>query len=144
MAENLNNQINSADVTQLVRSVVSSLQNLPSTSSQASGSLNSSTNRNINTARTTGNVSVNEELSERFRLPRGQNRNSTRQLPRGVSGRFVPYTTAAKASSKSKAKSEIIIKDVCLLPSSCWEDVPRRHIKQDLINRNLFILTPGR
>ena len=45
----------------------------------------------------------------------------------------------AKASNKSIAKSEIIIKDVCLLPSSCWEEVSRRHIKQDLINRNLFI-----
>ena len=56
-----------------------------------------------------------------------------------ISGRFVPYTTAAKASNKSKPKSQIMIKDVCLLPSSCWEEVPRRHIKQDLINRNLFI-----
>ena len=45
----------------------------------------------------------------------------------------------AKASNKNIAKSEIIIKDVCLLPSSCWEEVSRRHIKQDLINRNLFI-----
>ena len=93
----------------------------------------------INTATATGNVSVNEELSERFRLPRGQIRGSTRPLPRGISGRFVPYTTAAKASNKSKSKSQIIIKDVCLLPSSCWEEAPRRHIKQDLINRNLFI-----
>ena len=144
MAENMNNSVlNSNDISQLVRSVVSSLQNLPSTSSQASVSSsksNSSTNRNVNTA--TGNVSVNEELSERFRLPRGQNRSSstsTRQLPRGSSGRFVPYTTAAKASSKNKQKSEIIMKDVCLLPSSRWEEVPRRDIKQDLINRNLFI-----
>ena len=80
----------------------------------------------INTA--TGNVSANEELSERFRLPRGQIRGSTRPLPRGISGRFAPYTTAAKASNKSIAKSEIIIKDVCLLPSSCWEEVSRRHI----------------
>ena len=31
----------------------------------------------INTATATGNVSVNEELSERFRLPRGQIRGST-------------------------------------------------------------------
>ena len=145
MAENMNNSIlNSNDISQLVRSVVSSLQNLPSTSSQASVSSsnsNSSTNTNVNTA--TGiNVSVNEEISERFRLSRGQNRSSstsTRQLPRGYSGRFVPYTTAAKASSKNKQKSEIIMKDVCLLPSSRWEEVPRRHIKQDLINRNLFI-----
>lgn len=140
----MNNRIlNSNDISQLVRSVISSLQNLPSTSSQASVSSsnsNSSTNRNVNTA--TGNVSVNEELSERFRLPRRQSRSSsasTRPLPRGSSGRFVPYTTAAKASSKNKQKSEIIMKDVCLLPSSRWEEVPRRHIKQDLINRNLFI-----
>ena len=136
--------LNSNDISQLVRSVVSSLQNLPSTSSQASVSSsnsNSSTNRNVNTA-TSINVSVNKEISERFRLPRGQNRSSstsTRQLPKGSSGRFVPYTTVAKASSKNKQKSEIIMKDVCLLPSSRWEEVPRRDIKQDLINRNLFI-----
>ena len=78
--------------------------------------------------------------SERFRLPRGQNRSSSsiRPLPRGTNGCFVPYTTAAKVS-KSKAKSDIIIKDVCLLPSSCWKEVPKRQIKLDLINRNLFI-----
>ena len=48
----------------------------------------------INTATATGNVSANEELSERFRLPRGQIRGSTRPLPGGISGRFAPYTTA--------------------------------------------------
>ena len=146
MAEN-NSGINNNDITQLVRSVVSSLQNLPSTtaSSQVSGSSSSSTgncsvNRNTNAGNALSHSSASEELSERFRLPRGQNRSSSsiRPLPRGTSGRFVPYTTAAKAS-KSKAKSDIIIKDVCLLPSSCWKEVPKRQIKQDLINRNLFI-----
>ncbi|XP_028413665.1 uncharacterized protein LOC114536521 [Dendronephthya gigantea] len=114
----------------LVRSVVSSLQNLPAASAETRGSSRNSENRNVNTA--------NEELSERFRLPRGQNRSSARPLPRSGNGRFVPYTTAAKAS-KSKSKADIIIKDVCLLPSPRWQELPRRHIKQDLINRNLFI-----
>lgn len=130
----MNNQVN--DLTQLVRSVVSSLQNLPTASSQAPRSSNSNANRNVTNI---NNVSAaNEELSERFRLPRGQNRSSARPLPRSGNGRFVPYTTAAKAS-KSKVKSEIIIKDVCLLPSPRWQELPRRHTKQELINRNLFI-----
>ena len=42
IAENMNNQIKNNDITQLIRSVVSSWQNLPSTSSIASGSSSSS------------------------------------------------------------------------------------------------------
>ncbi len=134
VAENMNNN----NITQLVRSVVSSLQNLPATSSQTSGS---SSNNNSNTNRNIDHVSLNEEVSQRFRLPRGQNNSSlssARPLPRGGNGRFVPYTTAAKAS-KAKGKADIIIKDVCLFPSPRWKEVPRRQFKQELISRNLFI-----
>jgi hypothetical protein len=38
-----------------------------------------------------------------------------------------------------KGKADIIIKDVCLLPSPRWKEVPRRQFKQELISRNLFI-----
>ncbi len=67
--------MNNNNITQLVRSVVSSLQNLPATSSQTSGS---SSNNNSNTNRNIDHVSVNEEVSQRFRLPRGQNNSSAR------------------------------------------------------------------
>ncbi len=63
---------------------------------------------------------------------------------RGGSGRFVPYSTAAKGKKgKAKAKpAELIIKDVCLFPAPDWNQVPRRHIKEDLVNKT-FLLTHG-
>jgi hypothetical protein len=84
-------------------------------------------------------VSANEEFSESFRLPRCQNRSSARPLPRSGNGRFVPYTAAAKASKSKVKAAEIVIKDVCLLPSPRWQEVPRRHMKQEVIDRNVFI-----
>ena len=120
----------------IVRRVVSSLRNLPNDSTNDVSS-SSSGNR-------PEHRSIEHELGERFRIPRVPDAASTsaRPLPRGGRGRFVPYTTAAKGKkgkSKEKSSAEFIIKNVCLLPSPDWHQVPRRQMKEDLVRRNLFI-----
>ena len=123
-------------ISDIVRCVVSSLRNLPDVTNRQTGESSTS-----NTNSRPDNMSVEQELSQRFQLPRVQGTSGVKPPARGGSGRFVPYSTAAKGKKeKAKAKpAELIIKDVCLLPTPDWTQVPRRHIKEDLVKQNFFI-----
>ena len=111
-------------ISDIVRCVVSSLRNLPDVTNRQTGECS-----NSNTNSRPDNMSVEQELSQRFQLPRVQGTSGVKPPARGGSGRFVPYSTAAKGKKgKAKAKpAELIIKDVCLLPTPDWTQVPRRH-----------------
>ena len=116
----------------IVRCVVSSLRNLPNDGTNAStSSIRSEHHSN----------SVEHELAERFRIPGVPDApTSARSLPRSGRGRFVPYTAKSKkGKSKEKSAVELVMKNVCLLPTPNWNEVPRRQIKEDLVRRNFFI-----
>ena len=85
-------------ITDIVRRVVSSLHNIPNAANSETGESSSS-----NSSSRPGNISVEQELGQRFQLPRVQGNSTSRPSPRGGSGRFVPYTTAAKIK-RGKAK----------------------------------------
>jgi hypothetical protein len=125
-------------ITDIVRRVVSSLHNIPNAANSETGESSSSSS----SSRRPDNISVEQELGQRFQLPRVQGNSTSRPSPRGGSGRFVPYTTAAKikrGKAKGKKQAELIIKDVCLLPTPNWNQVPRRHTKEDLVRQNYFV-----
>ncbi len=123
-------------ISDIVRCVVSLPCNLPDVTNRQTGEFS-----NSNTNSRPDNMSVEQELSQRFQLPRVQGTSGVKPPARGGSVRFVPYSTAAKGKKgKAKAKpAELIIKDICLLPTPDWTQVPRRHIKEDLVKQNFFI-----
>ena len=138
-----------SELSDIVRRVVSSLRNLPndgtrsSSSSISSSSISSSSISSSSSSSRPEHDLVEHELGQRFRLPRVSDdaSTSTWPLPRGGRGRFVPYTTKAKnkkVKSKRKSTLELVIKNVCLLPSPDWNQVPRRQVKEDLVRRDLF------
>lgn len=126
MADNLN---------EIVRRVVSSLQNLPDTASSntPSRSDDSTSSRSFG--------SVEEEIGQRFQIPRVSSgiANRIHSSRRSERGRFIPYTTKQKGKYKAKPAAELVIKDVCLLPNPDWDQVPRRQVKEDLVKRSLFV-----
>ena len=124
-----------SELTDIVRRVVSSLRNLQNDGTRSNSS---------NISSRPEHHLVEHELGKRFRIPRVPDdaSSSTRPLPRGGRGRFVPYTIKAKnkkVKSKEKSSLELVIKDVCLLPSPEWNQVPRRQVKENLVRRNLFV-----
>lgn len=54
---------------------------------------------------------------------------------RNASGRFAPY----KTSQKKQKEAVIIHKDVCLLPGPSWDEVPRRKLKEKLVNKKMYV-----
>ena len=104
-------------LTVMFRGVVSSLRNVPNEETNDVSSCSSSRPEHC---------SIEHELVERFRIPR-ESSNSAWPLPRSGRRRFVPYTTAAKGKKgklKEKSSVELVIKNVCLLPSPDWHQVP--------------------
>ena len=123
----------SEDIVNIVRRVVSCMGSLSDGRSEQS---REDSENNSHTNRETG--TVDQELSARFQLPRSQ--GSGRVVPRGRTGRFVPYTSKAKKQKgKGKTAAELVIKDVCLLPTPEWNNVPRRQVKETLVRQNLFV-----
>ena len=125
-------------ISDIVRCVVSSLRNLPDVTNRQTGeSSNSSTNSRPD------NMSIEQELSQRSQLPRVQGTSRVRPPARGWKWAFCPLFNCCEGYKKGKAKAkpaELIIKDVCLLrPTPDWNQVPRRHIKEDLVKQNFFI-----
>ena len=134
-----------SQLTDIVRRIITSLQNLPegtedSAETRASSQPANLPNR-INSS--ADNNSVEQEPHQRFQIPRANPTTvatPARYTARNGSGRFVPYSTLNKrAKGKGKSPVELVIKDVCLLPDPQWDKVPRRQIKEDLIKQNLFV-----
>ena len=106
-------------------------------------------NQNVNLAGHSNQSTINntpeQEINERFRLPRDTAQGQGNTLLRSTNGRFTPYRSKGKGNKgKGKVKSshsqlDFVMKDVCLLPDPDWEDVPRRANKQNLVRHNLFI-----
>ncbi len=125
----------SSNIVDIVRGVVSTMNNLDS-STNTSTSINNVNNTN-QTTRTS-----EEEVNDSFRLPRNQGSQPSRQPPRrSRNGRFAPYRNREKKANESKNPSHAnyVMKDVCLLPSPDWDNVPRRDSKQQLVRQNMFI-----
>ena len=128
---------NQNQITDIVRRIVSSMQNLPATqSTNANGNINSSSGNQERS------ISVEQEINQRFQIPRGSEVSLRRPPLRNGSGRFVPYSTnnkKGKGTAKAKSSVELVIKDVCLLPDPQYCTVPRRQMKEDLVARNLYL-----
>ena len=77
---------NQNQITDIVWHIVSSMQNLPATQS---------TNANCNMNSSLGNqdrsISVEQEINQKFQIPRGSEVSLRRPPPRNRGGRFVPY-----------------------------------------------------
>ena len=97
----------------IVRRIVLSLRNLSNDGTNAPTSSNSSSRSEHHSN------SVEHELAERFRIPRVPDApTSARSLPRSGKGCFVPYTAKSKkGKSKEKLSVELVMKNVCLLPT---------------------------
>ena len=61
-------------------------------------------------------------------------RKRGKETMRAASGRFTK-----KSLGKEAPVSAPIIKDVCLLPTPTWDDVPRRKVKAQLVRAGLFV-----
>ena len=85
-------------------------------------------------------MSIEQEINQRFQIPRGSEVSARRPPPRSGSGRFVPYSTKnKKGKANAKSSVDLAIKDVCLLPHPQYHTVPRRQMKEDLVTRNLYV-----
>ena len=125
-------------IQEIVRAVVTNLNNLtsppPSTSAVPQASSTSST--------------VTSELNQSFKIPRAgslwanfsttknYSKTSKGKQPRSSNGRF--YAVSKKGKCPTKAP-ELIYKDVCLLPSPEWAEVPRRKAKAKLVQDNMYV-----
>jgi hypothetical protein len=139
---------NQNQITDIVRRIVSSMQSLPDTQTNLTRpSSGTSTNGRIinNSVNSISgdqerSISVEQEVNQRFQIPRGSEVSVRRPPPRSGSGRFVPYSTNnKKGKGKAKSSVELVIKDVCLLPDPQYCTVPRRQMKEDLVMRNLYV-----
>ena len=123
----------SINIVDIVRRVVTTMNNLDSTSTNTSTPTNDVQSENNPSQRIR---SCDEEVNDSFRLPRnGQPAQRQNGL---VDGRFAPYRNREKKADDSK-KASHIMKDVCLLPSPDWDAVPRRDSKQRLVRQNMFV-----
>ena len=145
------------ELSRIVHAVITNLRSLPN----ADGNLQNL--RNFSSSGATAEVGTSavatstteQELRRSFCIPRGRQPQPQRQLAnqysnsrnysasrtgkgkgkqplRSGSGRF------STASSKL-ADAPATLKDVCLLPSPEWQEVPRRKAKADLMKAGLFI-----
>ncbi len=139
---------NQNQITDIVRRIVSSMQNLPDTQTNLTrpgGTNGNSVNNVVNSTsgdqeRNNRSISVEQEINQRFQIPRGSEVSVRRPPPRSGSGRFVPYSTKnKKGKGKAKSSVELVIKDVCLLPDPQYDTVPRRQMKEALVTRNLYV-----
>ena len=107
--------------------------------------------------------SLNDEINNRFQIPRQQNHNESapststcESLPSinaAASTDFNPRknysfrrpvrrggrTISSVSSKNDQTKSNLIFKDVCLLPSPSWDQVPRGQAKVKLLERGLYV-----
>ena len=126
----------SINIVDIVRRVVTTMNNLDSTSTNTSTPTNDVQSENNPSQRIR---SCDEEVNDSFRLPRnGQPAQRQNDPVRSRNGRFAPYRNREKKADDSK-KASHIMKDVCLLPSPDWDAVPRRDSKQRLVRQNMFV-----
>ncbi|CAB3995268.1 Hypothetical predicted protein [Paramuricea clavata] len=129
------------NIAEIVRRVVSSINSLDSSTTNAATLQNMETVSRNPSSRTPG-----QEVNDAFRLPRTSSTNESQETitPRSRNGRFTPYSgrkkeKKAKEKKVSSSQLDFTLKDVCLLPSPSWKDVPRRAKKQNLVRNNLFV-----
>ena len=132
----------SINIVDIVRRVVTTMNNLDSTSTNTSTPTNDVQSENNPCQRIR---SCDEEVNDSFRLPRNGQPAQRQNGPtvRSRNGRFAPYRNREKKADDSKkmyddSKKMHIMKDVCLLPSPDWDAVPRRDSKQ-LVRQNMFV-----
>ena len=53
-------------------------------------------------------------------------------------GRFQPYSRN-RSSTSNVEEPKVYYKDVCFLPNSTWDSVPRGKVKVELIERGMFV-----
>lgn len=119
---------------ELVRNVVSAVLSSPADNQQQTNSQTTPTQFS----------SVEDEISQRFNLgsrtPRGP-----RGADHAASSRFNPrlnYSFSKKKKNKRQGEGpvpDIVYKDVCLLPTPEWNQVPKGQSKASLIARGLYI-----
>ena len=135
MADNVNDKGDSRTIQQIVRAVVANLSALHN-----SAGLPPRATLSGSSASTVGN-----ELNNSFQIPRGQatqrgsfinNFNAKKDYSvRSNKGKF---TTSRKGKSPA-VKADLIYKDVCLLPSPEWTEVPRRKAKAKLVSSGMYV-----
>ena len=122
----------------IVRRVVSLLWGLPLEADSDRPSSEIVNNNN--------DVNVSQELGVRLNLPRGRGQTDAsgsepsessrpRPRPREGRGRFVHYTSA-KPKKGSKGNTP---KGAELVPTSEWDQVPCRAVKEQLVKGNFFV-----
>ena len=128
------------NIVDIVRRVVTTMNNLDSTSTNTSTPTNNIQSENNPSRRIR---SCDEEVNDSFRLSRnGQLAQRQNGPVHSRNGRFAPYRNREKMADDSKKASHAInyiMKDVCLLPSPDWDAVPRRDSKQRLVRQNMFV-----
>lgn len=139
-----NESCDSRTIQEIVRAVVDNLNSLPTTPTPASNS------NSIPAACTTS------ELNHAFQIPRGHTSTTTisplgSELCANFSnkrnysrkGKQPRSSGTGKFSSKKgkypAPKQDFIFKDVCLLPSPEWTEVPRRKAKAELVSKGMYI-----
>ena len=106
----------SVNIVDIVRRVVTTMNNLDSTNTSTPTNDVQSENNPSQRIR-----SCDEEVNDSFRLPRnGQPAQRQNGPVRSRNGRFAPYRNREKKADDSK-KASHIMKDVCLLPSPDWD-----------------------
>lgn len=146
---------------ELVRAVVSNLNNLPGPSRLFNGGEREHTNSEEELRRSFSIPRDNKRPSASYTLPHqpgtagsslsdnfrahtnysnvksriNNNRKGKQPIRSSSTGRFVPET---KTKNPPKLP-EPVFKDVCLLPSPEWVEVPRRKAKAKLISQGMYI-----
>ena len=88
---------------------------------------------------------VGDELNNSFQIPRRQTtqrgsffNNFNAKKNYSVRSNKGKFTTSRKGKSPA-VKADLIYKDVCLLPSPEWTEVPRRKAKAKLVSSGMYI-----
>ena len=126
----------SRTIQEIVRAVVANLSALPN----SAGLPPRATTLSGSSASTVG-----DELNNSFQIPQGQAtqrgsffNNFSAKKNYSVRSNKGKFTTSRKGKSPA-VKADLIYKDVCLLPSPEWREVPRRKAKAKLVSSGMYV-----
>ena len=122
-------------IQEIVRAVVANLSALPNSAGLPTRSTFSGSSAST----------VGDELNNSFQIPRGQAtqrgnflNNFIAKKNYSVRSNKGKFTTSRKGKSPA-VKADLIYKDVCLLPSPKWREVPRRKAKAKLVSSGTYV-----
>ena len=141
-----------SNVQDFVQSILSAVTNLQH-SSPAGEEHQLTPNRHGGSEQQQQFASSAQEVNFRFQIPRSsapqpaprrrvpsQDFNPRQNYSFQRTGRRRPQKqSVSKSAVPAATKSEVVFKDVCLLPGPAWNQVPRGSVKATLVERRLYV-----